>query len=148
MLGEEWAPELDDYGAGKDWTTCKYAVSRAGDICKKNSWVFYMHPVGNFKPLIQVVCSRRSQSSRAILAGQIRTILIPILNSTQENQAAVIIRPFNVSATRHARLNMPDLSPSIDSNVITQTMVHFALHSLSQLLTLLKGYSVFFQCPT
>lgn len=41
ILGSLWAPEFDPRGAGKTWTTCKYVVSHTGDICPKQSWVFF-----------------------------------------------------------------------------------------------------------
>ncbi|KAJ6586682.1 hypothetical protein B0H10DRAFT_1733084, partial [Mycena sp. CBHHK59/15] len=40
VLGPLWVPELD-IGAGKTWTTCKYVVSQAGDVCTRDSWVFF-----------------------------------------------------------------------------------------------------------
>ncbi|KAJ7269023.1 hypothetical protein C8J57DRAFT_1435715 [Mycena rebaudengoi] len=84
MLDQDWGPEFDAYGAGKNWT--------AGDICKPNSWIFFKAPL-----------------SGEIFTGRIRVILTPVDSSTQETQAVAVIQRFNVSATRDIHLNMPDI---------------------------------------
>ncbi|KAJ6602335.1 hypothetical protein B0H10DRAFT_2167291 [Mycena sp. CBHHK59/15] len=86
ILGTLWTAELDARGAGKVWMMCKYVVSQAGDICMKDSFVFFK-------------CKR------------ICNILIPITASTTHDQAVVVVRKFVVSTTRDLRLNIPVLSP-------------------------------------
>ncbi|KAJ7933546.1 hypothetical protein B0H13DRAFT_1856050 [Mycena leptocephala] len=94
-----WSPELEAQGEGKNWTTCKYVVSRVGDICKEQSWIFFK-------------CKVWSQGTETILTGRIFNILIPVNASTKHDEARVIMREFIVSKTRDNRMNMPVLSPS------------------------------------
>ncbi|KAJ6617785.1 hypothetical protein B0H10DRAFT_2189857 [Mycena sp. CBHHK59/15] len=94
VLGPLWAPELD-IGAGKTWTTCKYVVSQAGDVCTRDSWVFF-----------------KCNDTGEVLSGRICLILIPSAAPTKYEDAVVVLRKFDVSATRDVRINMPVLSPS------------------------------------
>ncbi|KAJ6605732.1 hypothetical protein B0H10DRAFT_2195453 [Mycena sp. CBHHK59/15] len=94
VLGPLWVPELD-IGAGKTWTTCKYVVSQAGDVCTRDSWVFF-----------------KCKDTGEVLSGRICLILIPSTAPTKYEDAVVVLRKFDVSATRDVRMNMPVLSPS------------------------------------
>ncbi|KAJ7840157.1 hypothetical protein B0H14DRAFT_2360807, partial [Mycena olivaceomarginata] len=79
----------------KTWTTCKYVVSKSGDVCTKDSWVFF-----------------KCKDTNTILVGRICIILIPTTVSARHSEAVVVIRKFIVSGTRDIRMNMPVLSPS------------------------------------
>ncbi|KAJ7719037.1 hypothetical protein B0H16DRAFT_1739633 [Mycena metata] len=94
-LGTLWSPQIDARGHGKVWTTCKYVVSQAGDICKKKSWVFY-----------------KCKDTDSVSAGRISNILIPAAASTKHDEAVVFLQKFVVSSIRDERMNMPVLSPS------------------------------------
>ncbi|KAJ6597292.1 hypothetical protein B0H10DRAFT_1922674 [Mycena sp. CBHHK59/15] len=94
VLRPLWVPELD-IGAGKTWTTCKYVVSQAGDVCTRDSWVFF-----------------KCKDTGEVLSGRICLILIPSAAPTKYEDAVVVLRKFDVSATRDVRMNMPVLSPS------------------------------------
>jgi hypothetical protein len=41
VLGTLRSPGLGDHSTGKNWMSCKYVISQAGDICKKQSWIFF-----------------------------------------------------------------------------------------------------------
>ncbi|KAJ7814287.1 hypothetical protein B0H14DRAFT_2604259 [Mycena olivaceomarginata] len=41
--------DLDARGDGRSWTTCKYVVSKSGDACSKNSWIFFDGKGGRLK---------------------------------------------------------------------------------------------------
>ncbi|KAJ7849685.1 hypothetical protein B0H14DRAFT_3085998 [Mycena olivaceomarginata] len=103
ILDPVWALELDTGGAETIWTTCKYVVSQVGDICQKQSWVFFK-------------CKR--QNSERVLAGRIWNILIPVTTSTQHETGVVVVRRFVVSATQDEHMNMPVLSPSPNTYLV------------------------------
>ncbi|KAJ7362677.1 hypothetical protein DFH08DRAFT_910804 [Mycena albidolilacea] len=92
VLASLWSPELDNHGAGKNWTSCKYVISQAGDPCKKRLWIFF-----------------KSQLTGTVLAGHILNIVIPMDALTKHDQALVIVQRFNQAF--HC-MNMPVLSPS------------------------------------
>ncbi|KAJ7322806.1 hypothetical protein DFH08DRAFT_917082 [Mycena albidolilacea] len=93
ILGWLWKPELDS-SAGKTWTTCKYVVSKSGDVCTKDSWVFFK-------------CKFHLTDTNTILVGRICIILIPTTASARHSEAVVVIHK-----TRDIWMNMPVLSPS------------------------------------
>ncbi|KAJ7772761.1 hypothetical protein B0H14DRAFT_3589979 [Mycena olivaceomarginata] len=76
ILGRLWKPELDS-SAGKTWTTCKYVVSKSGDVCTKDSWVFF-----------------KCKDTNTILVGRICIIRIPTTASARHSEAVVVIRKF------------------------------------------------------
>ncbi|KAJ7704692.1 hypothetical protein B0H14DRAFT_3646238 [Mycena olivaceomarginata] len=112
ILGPLWALELDARGAGKIWTTCKYVVSHTGDICPKQSWVFF-----------------KCKNTDTILAGCICNIVIPVTASTQHNMCVVLVRQFVVSATRDERMNMPVLSPFQNTHLVEPENILFCFNA-------------------
>ncbi|KAJ6602592.1 hypothetical protein DFH09DRAFT_1068977 [Mycena vulgaris] len=90
-------PNPDGRGEGKVWTTCKYVISQAGDVCTNDSFVFF-----------------KCKDTDNVLTGCISLIVIPVTATTAHHQAIVVIRQFVVSATRDVRLNMPVLSPTAE----------------------------------
>ncbi|KAJ7675041.1 hypothetical protein B0H17DRAFT_1161670 [Mycena rosella] len=78
IIGPHWSAGIDAHGAGKVWTTCKYVISQAGDVCTKLSWVFF-----------------KSTDTDIISAGRITNILIPLVSSTQHGDAVDILFHFN-----------------------------------------------------
>ncbi|KAJ6626090.1 hypothetical protein B0H10DRAFT_2174002 [Mycena sp. CBHHK59/15] len=107
VLGPLWAPELD-IGAGKTWITCKYVVSQAGDVCTKDSWVFF-----------------KCKETGEVLSGRICLILIPSAAPTKFEDAVVVLRKFDVSATRDVRMNMPVLSSSPEIHLVAPAAILF-----------------------
>ncbi|KAJ6608351.1 hypothetical protein B0H10DRAFT_1955505 [Mycena sp. CBHHK59/15] len=97
LLEPYWTQELDIHASGKTWTTCKYVVSKSGDVCSKRSWVFF-------------TC----KETEAVLAGRICDILIPSSSVTQHAETSVVIQCFNISATLDECMCMPVLSLSPD----------------------------------
>ncbi|KAJ7725015.1 hypothetical protein B0H14DRAFT_3620845 [Mycena olivaceomarginata] len=108
ILGSLWSAELHRHGAEKVWTTCKFVVSQAGDICTKDSFIFF-----------------KCQDTGDVLTGRICNILIPVNASTSHDQAAIIVRKFVVSMERNVRLNMPVLSPSDVIHVVNPANILF-----------------------
>ncbi|KAJ6632090.1 hypothetical protein B0H10DRAFT_2159562 [Mycena sp. CBHHK59/15] len=91
LLEPYWTQELDVHGSGKMWTTCKYVVSKSGDVCSKHSW-----------------------ETEAVLAGQICNILIPSSSVMQHAETSIVIQCFNISATWDECMSIPVLSLSPD----------------------------------
>ncbi|KAJ7483970.1 hypothetical protein B0H11DRAFT_2416152, partial [Mycena galericulata] len=112
ILGSLWTPELDPRGAGKIWTTCKYVVSQTGDICQKQSWVFF-----------------KCKNTGTVFAGRIWNILIPVTASTQHSSCVAVVRQFVVSGTRDNRMNMPVLSPSRDTHLVEPENILFIFNA-------------------
>ncbi|KAK6984274.1 hypothetical protein R3P38DRAFT_3452691 [Favolaschia claudopus] len=112
ILGPIWTPELNAYGAGKVWTTCKFVVAQSGDVCAKDSFVFFKCKVGNQNIILL-------KDTGEVLTGRICMILIPATATTSHDQAAVVIRKFVVAAERDSRLNMPRMASSAQTHVVT-----------------------------
>ncbi|KAF5371374.1 hypothetical protein D9615_009666 [Tricholomella constricta] len=80
---------------GKALLSCKYVISRSGDVCRSGSWVFV-----------------KSSMSQIVLAGRISKILLPSDQDplTSPNGAVIVVEHFNVDTEKHARLDMPLLT--------------------------------------
>ncbi|KAK7040964.1 hypothetical protein R3P38DRAFT_3452826 [Favolaschia claudopus] len=119
ILGPIWTPELNAYGAGKVWTTCKFVVAQSGDVCAKDSFVFF-----------------KCKDTGEVLTGRICMILIPATATTSHDQAAVVIRKFVVAAERDSRLNMPRMASSVQMHVVTPADVLFCFNAQHDCYTL------------
>ncbi|KAK6984270.1 hypothetical protein R3P38DRAFT_3332859 [Favolaschia claudopus] len=129
ILGPIWTPELNAYGAGKVWTTCKFVVAQSGDVCAKDSFVFFKCKVGNQNIILL-------KDTGEVLTGRICMILIPATATTSHDQAAVVIRKFVVAAERDSRLNMPRMASSAQTHVVTPADVLFCFNAQHDCYTL------------
>ncbi|KAF8143985.1 hypothetical protein K438DRAFT_1910992 [Mycena galopus ATCC 62051] len=85
---------------------------KAGDPCKKRSWVFF-----------------KFQHTDAVLTGRILNIVIPVDASTKHDEALVVIQRFFVSAARDIRMNMPVLSPSTEYFAVKPAHILFIFNA-------------------
>ena len=98
---------------GSTWDRCKFLVSKAQDICKEGSWVFFINSLADNKTL----------------SGQIHSILAPTGSAVTSTNTWVILEVFIISDVKDKRLNMPVLIRSTWSCVAKPSDILFIFNA-------------------
>ncbi|KAF5374429.1 hypothetical protein D9615_009052 [Tricholomella constricta] len=86
--------------SGATWEACKYLVSRSGDPCRVDSWVFFVREERTLVGRIFSLLARSGSSSTATAA------------TSSSTDVVVIIKPYNVDEQKDSVFDMPVLTPS------------------------------------
>ncbi len=93
------------------WHSCKYVVSRHGDRCPVDSWVFASTKVRLSALIIVLTCSRSTVFQDTMVIGRIEHICTPAPGQEPQDDY-VVIKQYTVPTTPHPRLHMPELHRS------------------------------------
>ncbi|KZS91021.1 hypothetical protein SISNIDRAFT_414520 [Sistotremastrum niveocremeum HHB9708] len=104
LWSEDLHPVASEAEAQRKWDHCKFVVAQSGDPCFTQSWIFF-----------------KDNATSEVLAGRIFNIL-QLKGSTT---VRIIVEGFNVSGINDPRMNMPVLSPSNRTHIITAQAILF-----------------------
>ncbi|KAF5384429.1 hypothetical protein D9615_003465 [Tricholomella constricta] len=89
---------------GAAWETFKYLVSRSGDPCRVDSWVFFVREEKTLVGRISSLLTRSGSSSTGATSSSTDVI--------------IIIKPYNINELKDCVFDMPVLTPSDTGHLI------------------------------